>query len=384
MLWASFRPYPTADDLWHRHGFEDSAELEVRSDIIIADRYQVDGPLGQGAFGHTFRCIDLEYKRDVCVKVVKNSKFTFDGGLAEIKVLSQLTEHWNESKGDIEPPFVRLLDYAYYKEHLLIVTELLGETLENHLRFRTTESTGGCFSPAVQAAQLTQLLETLEFMHGIGIAHCDVKPDNICVKVDDPSVIKLIDYGACVCTNDTLNSYMQQRWTRAPEVMLGMVPGLDAKKMDVWSVACTAVQLHVGYPVFRGDSVAAVLAAQQAILGPHPRSFLENCNVDLCRMYFTPEDTLYEIRPAEHPQEPNVIYKLTPISTPLAQLLHAADPLMLDLLMSMLSYAPGARPSVTETLAHPFIAKYKRREESNETTLCGHVYGHERIGEMRL
>ena len=365
LLWASFRPYSTAVDLWHRNGFEDSAELEVRSDIIIADRYQVRGPLGQGAFSRTFRCVDRKYERDVCVKVVENGKITFDAGLAEIKVLSQLTEHWNESKGDVEPPFVRLLDYAYYKEHLLIVTELLGETLEDHLRFRTTESTGGCFSPAVQAAQLTQLLETLEFMHGIGIAHCDVKPDNICVRVDDPSVIKLIDYGTCLCTNDTLNSYMQQRWTRAPEVMLGM-PGLDAKKMDVWSVACTAVQLHVGYPVFEGASVAAVLAAQQAVLGPHPRSFLENGNVDLCRMYFTPEGELYEILPAQHSQEPNVVRKLTPNSTPLAQLLHAADPLMLDLLMSMLSYEPGARASVPEALAHPFIAKYKRGEESNK------------------
>ena len=155
---------------------------------------------------------------------------------------------------------------------------------------------------------------------------------------------------------------MQQRWTRAPEVMLGM-PGLDAKKMDVWSVACTALQLHVGYPVFRGASVAAVLAAQQAVLGPHPRSFLENGNVDLCRMYFTPEGELYEILPAQHPQCWDSVHKLTPISTPLAQLLHAADPLMLDLLMSMLSYSPGTRPSVTAALAHPFIAKYKGSKE---------------------
>ena len=314
--------------------------------------------MGRGAFGRTYRCIDLEHEKDVCVKVVTNSKVAFDTGLDEIKMLSQLDERWNEAKGTVEPPFVRLLDHMYFKEHLLIVTELLGDSLEEYLRFKTIESTGGCFSPAVQAAQLTQLLEALEFMHNLGIAHCDVKPDNICVKVNDPSVIKLIDFNSCKCSGEPLNSYMQHRWTRAPEIILGM-PEVDAKKVDVWSAACTAVQLHVGYPVFKGASVAAVLTAQRAVLGPYPTSFLQNSPVTIRRMYFTPEDELYEITKAQFPSEAEVVHKLTPIPTPLAQLLHAADPQMLDLLTSMLQYAPGARLSIREALTHPFIAKYR-------------------------
>ena len=325
--------------------------------------------MGQGGFGRTFRCFDLERNNKVCVKVVKNNKAAFDGGLGEIKVLSQLSQRWCESKGNIEPPFIRLLDYVYFKEHLLIVTELLGDSLKEHLRFKTIETTGGCFSHAVQAAQLTQLLEALDFMHDLGIAHCDVKPDNICIKNEDPSVVKLIDYGSCVLGEDALCSYMQSRWYRAPEVMLGM-PGLDAKKMDVWSTACTVLQLHLGYPVFEGASIAAVLAAQQAVLGPYPNAFLQTCHVRIRSMYFTPEDELYEILPAQHPYQAPVVNKLTPISNPLlAQLLSAADPLMLDLLTSMLQYAPGARPGVKEALAHPFIAKYKRGEQGNESAV---------------
>ena len=296
---------------------------------------------------------------------MNNDKDSFDGGLGEIKVLACLTQRWHAFKGDdVEPPFIRLLDYVYFKEHLLVVTELLGDSLEEHLRFKPIESTGGCFTPAVEAAQLTQLLETLEFMHAVGIAHCDVKPDNICVKVNDPSVIKLIDYGSCLGASNTMNSYMQNRWFRPPEVMLGM-PRLDANKMDVWAAACTALQLHLGYPVFRGASIAAVLAAQQAVLGPFPGAFLQNCHVDIRPMYFTPEDKLYEIIPAQHPYEAPLVDILTPISIPLAHLLSAADPLMLDLLTSMLQYAPGDRAGVGEALAHPFIAKHKRGQESN-------------------
>ena len=353
----------------HRNGLEDAEELDTRSEVILADRYQVGGLLGQGAFGRTFRCFDLERNRNVCVKIVNNSKAAFDGGLGEIKVLSQLTQRWRESNGNDEPPFIQMLDYVYFREHLLIVTELLGDSLGRHLRFKRIETTGGCFSPAVQAAQITQLLEALDFMHDLGIAHCDVKPDNICIKNDDPSVIKLIDYNSCVFREDALCSYMQSRWYRAPEVMLGM-PELDAKKMDMWSTACTALQLHLGYPVFEGASIAAVLAAQQAVLGPYPNAFLQACDVRIHPMYFTPEDELYEILPAQHPYEAPVVNKLTPISNPLlAQLLSAADPLMLDLLTSMLQYAPGARPSAREALAHPFIAKYKRGEQGNESAI---------------
>ena len=361
LLWASFRPYSTAV-LWHRNGIEDSAELKVRSGIIIADRYQVRGPLGRGAFSRTFRCVDHEHETDVCVKVLKNGKETFDAGLAEIKVLSLLTERWNELKGDVEPPFVRLLDYAYYKEHLLIVTELLGESLEDHLRFKTIETTGGCFTPAVQAAQLTKLLETLEFMHDQGIAHCDVKPDNICIKIDDPTVIKLIDYGSCVFSEDILCSYMQSRWYRAPEVMLG-VPGLDAKKMDVWSAAsCGAAPC--GLPAIQGSvRLRLCLPHSRQSWDPIQNTFLRIVALTFVGCTSHPRTSCTRSSLHSIHRILKLSTRLTPISTPLAQLLHAADPLMLDLLMSMLRHEPGARASVKEALAHPFIAKYKRSDQ---------------------
>ena len=50
--------------------------------------------------------------------------------------------------------------------------------------------------------------ETLDFMHDQGIAHCDVKPDNICIKIDDPTVIKLIDnFSARTCRGGSGRAY---------------------------------------------------------------------------------------------------------------------------------------------------------------------------------
>ena len=51
----------------------------------------------------------------------------------------------------------------------------------------------------------------------------------------------MIDFGSCVCKQDTRNSYVQSRWYRAPEVILA----LDSYnyKIDVWSVGCIFAEL---------------------------------------------------------------------------------------------------------------------------------------------
>ena len=64
--------------------------------------------------------------------------------------------------------------------------------------------------------------------------------------------------------HDLLNSYVQSRWYRAPEVMLG-VPWDD--RVDIWSLGCTLVEPLLGKPIFRQASTEGVLAAQMAVLG---------------------------------------------------------------------------------------------------------------------
>ena len=72
-----------------------------------------------------------------------------------------------------------------------------------------------------------------------------------------------------------------------------------------------------GPPASRSPrQVAAVLAAQQAVLGPHPAKLLEQAPDDLLRMAFAPNGILYSIDP---PGKPHGAYELVPITTPLAE-----------------------------------------------------------------
>lgn len=54
----------------------------------------------------------------VGIKVLRNDKDCFDQGMGEIRLLSML----EQSDPDGTQPILKLLDYFYFKEHLLIVT----------------------------------------------------------------------------------------------------------------------------------------------------------------------------------------------------------------------------------------------------------------------
>ena len=68
-------------------------------------------------------------------------------------------------------------DYFYYKEHLLIVTELLRDSLFQFYKYIDASNERGVtsyFTPATIAAIAVQLLNGLAFVHDCGLIHCDI------------------------------------------------------------------------------------------------------------------------------------------------------------------------------------------------------------------
>lgn len=87
----------------------------------------------------------------------------------------------------------------------------------------------------------TQLFCALRYIHSDKnrIIHCDVKPENILLKQYHGFDIKLIDFGSSNHSGSSFFSYIQSRYYRAPEVMLGLP--YDSS-IDIWSVACVLVR----------------------------------------------------------------------------------------------------------------------------------------------
>jgi serine/threonine protein kinase len=318
--------------------------------------------LGEGSFSRVFECVDQQDPKEnlVAVKVVRNDKGCLDAGLGEIRVLARLQQLHD---ADTSPPYARLLNYFYYKEHLHIVLELLGSSL---LRFN--QAMGGepseYYNPNRLAFLSFQLLTGLKLMHRAKLIHCDVKPDNVCFASISRCTVKMIDFGACMCENDTLNSYVQSRWYRAPEVMLGIPYD---EKIDIWSLGCLLAEMLLGYPIFHGASVPRVLASQHAVLGPYPAEQRSKMPDTIAKAYFSGDGSLYEVDPPG--KSPGVHY-VRPVSTTLSEILPTNDQLLIDFISSLLNFDPVARPSAEQALQHPFITVNMslRQSESNSST----------------
>jgi dual specificity protein kinase YAK1 len=78
----------------------------------------------------------------------------------------------------------------------------------------------------------------------------------------------VIDFGSACFEGLTIFSYIQSRYYRSPEVLLGLP--YDAA-IDMWSLGCICAELFLGIPIFPGNSEYDQLARIIEILGPIPQ-----------------------------------------------------------------------------------------------------------------
>ena len=67
-----------------------------------------------------------------------------------------------------------------------------------------------------------QILQSLVLPQETKIIHCDLKPENILLKQLNRSAIKIIDFGSACFADKCARTYIQSRFYRAPEIILGI------------------------------------------------------------------------------------------------------------------------------------------------------------------
>lgn len=98
-----------------------------------------------------------------------------------------------------------------------------------------------------------------------------MKPENILLRKINKSGIKIIDFGSGCFENEKIYTYIQSRFYRAPEIVLG-IPYTTA--IDMWSYGCILYELFVGYPLFPGEDEKEHMAMIMEVKGVPPRSVL--------------------------------------------------------------------------------------------------------------
>ena len=241
--------------------------LIVHVDDII-NNYHIVDLLGQGISGRVYEVYkNNDTKNRYALKIIKNKKVYRNQSLIELKIVTTLNKNFPLNNHN-DSHIISVYDYFFYQEHLCIIFELLNENLyqllqHNHLQGISLNSINFI---------IKQLLEAVEQVHRMGIIHCDIKPENILLKINieknksDISV-KLTDFGSACIKNNPIFSIVQSLFYRAPEVILG-IPYTQA--IDIWSIGLVAIELFLGGPLLPGYSEYDQLQKIITIVGKIP------------------------------------------------------------------------------------------------------------------
>lgn len=251
------------------YGFDDpNGNYQVVPNDHINYRYEIQRVLGNGSFGNVILCKDHKYREGaknkmVAIKIIKNDLNWSLQAVYEIKMLKHLneisaadptkSEYWQEYGNT--SPVLTYFDHFHFRGHMCIVTDVLSLNLYSLLEITRFKG----LSVDLVRSFSRKIVQGLSFVHSKGIIHCDVKPENIMVRLPahfDPADsnpadfgVKLIDFGLSCFDNEISYSYIQSRFYRAPEVIIGANYN---NKIDLWLFGCVVAELFTGSPLFPG------------------------------------------------------------------------------------------------------------------------------------
>ncbi|MGK3738295.1 MAG: dual specificity tyrosine-phosphorylation-regulated kinase 1 [Bacillariaceae sp.] len=167
-----------------------------------------------------------------------------------------------------------------YRNHQCLVFEMLSLNLYELLK---NTQFGGVSLNLIRKFS-KQVLNALSFLarKDVDVIHCDLKPENILLRHPKKSGVKVIDFGSSCRSNKRMYSYIQSRFYRSPEVILGLP---YAVSIDVWSLGCILAEMHTGEPLFSGSDQFDQMQKIVKLLGMIPDHMLEQSS-DQHRLQF--------------------------------------------------------------------------------------------------
>ncbi len=245
---------------------------ESLSSARFRDIYYTTGEvLGEGSYGRVETCVNMFTDAEYAVKVISKANWCF----SRSKVLKEI-ELYYLCRG--RPEIIQLVEYYEEPEYFYLIFEKarggpLLDQIQRRVRFTEEEAAG----------IVRSLAGALAFLHGRGIAHRDLKPDNVlCMERAEGGnklTVKLCDFDLCSSVNQSVSTPLLQSPVgsaeyMAPEVVnafstLSDFADMDTygydydeeedddeltydKKCDLWSLGIIAYILLCGYLPFSG------------------------------------------------------------------------------------------------------------------------------------
>lgn len=226
---------------------------------INGERYQIEGLLGEGSFGSVYRC--LLDGQGVAVKVLSTERIAVMTNCPQHVVLRRMLQE-AEILGCLggHPNIVQLRVAAVSQQTLRIylVMQLLecGDLFSEMLRRRRQP-----FSERDAREALTQVTMAVVHCHRRGVAHRDIKLENLMVAGRRPLMVKLIDFGQAVMHHDQSQQRMQSVAKTLTTTSAYTPPEVQK-----------ATEEHESYDPFKLDSFAVGVVMYALLLNALPKT----------------------------------------------------------------------------------------------------------------
>ncbi|GKD46796.1 phosphoenolpyruvate carboxylase kinase 2-like protein [Tanacetum coccineum] len=211
----------------------------------LLNDYTISDEIGRGRFGTVYRCYS----------VVSGDAFACKS--IDKRLLTDPTDRECLQK---EPKILHVLGgnpnivqiYRLYEDENYL--HMIIDLCDTPDLFDRISKRNGVFNEIESATVFKPLLTAISYCHRLGIAHRDIKPDN--VLFDNRGVLKLADFGSAewfgMSESGRMSGVVGTPYYVAPEVLSGMEYD---EKCDVWSAGVILYIMLAGVPPFYGETV---------------------------------------------------------------------------------------------------------------------------------
>lgn len=301
----------------------------------VCYRYEILEVIGKGSFGQVIRALDHKTNQHVAIKIIRNKKRFHHQALVEVRILDELR------KKDVDGAYnvIHMLDYFYFRNHLCISFELMSLNLYELIKKNNYQG----FSLSLIRRFCNSIVKCLRLLYQENIIHCDLKPENVLLKQRGSSLIKVIDFGSSCYSHRKVYTYIQSRFYRSPEVILGLSYGTP---IDMWSLGCILAELYTGYPLFPGENEVEQLACIMEVLGVPPDDLINTATRR--RLFFDSRGIPRCITNSKG-------RKRKPGSKTISQALRCNDTVFIDFVSKCLEWDPKKRMTPEEAARHEWL-----------------------------
>ncbi|KIY43791.1 kinase-like protein, partial [Fistulina hepatica ATCC 64428] len=335
-------------------------------DDLICNRYRTVKLLGQGTFGKVVQAVDTQTNQRVAIKIIRAIPKYRDASKIEIRVLNKLKERDPTNKHKC----IHLLTWFDHRNHICIVTELLGMCVYDFLK----ENDFAPF-PRHQIQHFArQLLGSVAFLHDLHLIHTDLKPENILLVKNDYQLvqvssgrrtsapktkriltstdIRLIDFGSATFESEYHSTVVCTRHYRAPEIILGLGWSYPC---DAFSLGCILVEFYTGLALFQTHDNLDHLAMMEIVMGKMPERFAK-AGARAKPEYFKEGTAKLDWPKPKSTRQSKKDVKATRALQDVIPPIDHINKLFCDLVRRLLAFDPALRYTVRQALDHPYFS----------------------------